>query len=332
MYGLFKAQCKDTGKRICSLNVYRDIFCKQYNLSFHKPKKDQCLVCSVYDEKKRQGTVTVSENDEKIYSEHQNLKEAARAEKRADKERAQTDRSFIAATFDLEAVLPTPNSKVGDLYYKRCPSTYNFSLYSLGDKKGICYMWDETNGGRGSCEIGTCILLYINSVAEKCPNVHEISYYSDTCGGQNRNQFVSSALFYALHKHISIQAINHKFFEKGHSEMESDSIHAAVERAKRNTNVYHPSQWDTVVSMARQKNPYIVIPLNHKDFYDLKGLRKTICRNMKTTTEGERVNWLKVKWVRVTKESPESIFLNYTFDTERFMELSVSVRGRGRQV
>ena len=51
---------------------------------------------------------------------------------------------------------------------------------------------------------------------------------------------------------------------------------------------------------------------------------------MKKTTDGERVNWLKVKWVHVTKESPESIFLNYTFDTDRF--ISVSVRGRGRQV
>jgi hypothetical protein len=91
--------------------------------------------------------------------------------------------------------------------------------------------------------------------------------------------------------------------------MESDSIHAAVERVKKTTSVYHPSQWDTLVSMARRANPYIVIPLNYKDFYDLKTLRKTVCRNVKTTTEGTRVNWLHVKWIQVTKAKPHSILL-----------------------
>ncbi|KAK3090584.1 hypothetical protein FSP39_012887 [Pinctada imbricata] len=330
MYELYKIKCKDSGKRVCSMNVYRYIFCNEYNFSFHKPKKDQCIVCSVYEEKRRQGNVT--EKNTELFSDHQDLKEKSRAEKRTDKERAQSDKSFIAATFDLEAVLPTPSCKVGDLYYKLCLSSYNLSFYSLGDKKGTCYIWDETNGGRGSCEVGTCLLLHINSVAEKSPHVNEKTYYSDTCGGQNRNQFVSSAMFYAMHHHDSIEAINHKFFEKGHSEMESDSIHAAVERAKRNTNVYHPSQWDTVVSMARQRNPYIVIPLYHKDFYNLKTLRKSICKNMKTTTDGGRVNWLKVKWIRVAKEAPESMFVNYTFDPENFIEMNVSARGRGRNV
>ena len=46
---------------------------------------------------------------------------------------------------------------------------------------------------------------------------------------------------------------NHKFFERGHSEMKADSIHSSIERAKRSTKVYHPSQWDTVVSMAEKE-------------------------------------------------------------------------------
>jgi len=81
----------------------------------------------------------------------------------------------------------------------------------------------------------------------------ELTYYSDTCGGQNRNQFVASAMMYALNQHDSIQVINHKFFERGHSEMEADSIHSAIERAKKNSQIYNPSQWDTVVAMARIK-------------------------------------------------------------------------------
>jgi hypothetical protein len=87
---------------------------------------------------------------------------------------------------------------VGDLFDKRCLSTYNLSFYSLGDGKCTCYFWDETNGGRGSSDIGSCVLMHINSIAEKSSTICEITYYSDTFGGQNRNQFVASVMLYAL--------------------------------------------------------------------------------------------------------------------------------------
>ncbi|CAC5378891.1 unnamed protein product [Mytilus coruscus] len=143
--------------------------------------------------------------------------------------------------------------------------------------------------------------MHINSVAEKNSHLKEITFYSDTCGGQNRNQYVASAMLYALNQHKSIEIINHKFFERGHSEMEADSIHSAVERAKKNTQIYHPSQWDTVVSMARKKNPYIVIPMNFRDFSDLKSLRKKMCNNMKKTVNNKTINWLLIKWIKVEK-------------------------------
>ncbi|XP_052075475.1 uncharacterized protein LOC127712922 [Mytilus californianus] len=332
MHQLYEKEYQRKGKKPCKINVYRDTFCNEFNLAFHKPKKDQCSTCTIYYEKKQRGEIT--KEDEEQFQEHQTKKEKSREEKRLDKERAKTDRSFAAVTFDLEAVLPTPCSMVGDLFYKRCLSTYNLSFYSLGDSKGTCYLWDETNGGRGSSDIGSCILMHINSIAEKNTAVEEITYFSDTCGGQNRNQFVASALLYALHFHSNLKAINHKFFERGHSEMEADSIHSSVKRAKKSTKVYHPSQWDTVVSMARKTNPYIVIPVNYRDFYDLKGLKTDFNINLKRTVSGETINWLKVKWIRVTKENPGSVFFNNGFDPENFMEAkfqSSSLRGRKKK-
>ena len=191
---------------------------------------------------------------------------------------------------------------------------------------------DETNGGRGSSEIGSCILMHINSVTEKKTRVQEIKYYSDACGGQNRNQCVASAMLYAMHHYENVKKINHKFFERGHSEMEADSIHSSVERAKKSTNVYHPSQWNTVVSIARKKNPYIVIPLSFRDFYDLKKVRHASCKNMKETATGAKINCLKVKWIKIMKDTPDSIFFNYSFDEENFMEVKVRAVGlRGRK-
>jgi hypothetical protein len=98
-----------------------------------------------------------------------------------------------------------------------------------------------------------------------------------------------------VNKVDNIDAINHKFLEKGHSEMESDSIHAAVKFAKRRTKIYVPSQWDTVIAMARKTNPYLVVPVKYTDFYNLKDFFVCYCKNMKKGPNGEKVNWLKVK-------------------------------------
>jgi hypothetical protein len=99
--------------------------------------------------------------------------------------------------------------------------------------------------------------------------------------------------------------------------MKADFIHSFIERAKRSTKVYHPSQWDTVVSMARTSNPYIVIPLN----YRLSRLQIDLNMNLKKVKSGETITWLKVKWKQVTKDCPASIFFNYNFDQGNFMVL-----------
>jgi hypothetical protein len=45
--------------------------------------------------------------------------------------------------------------------------------------------------------------------------------------------------------------------------MEYDSVHSTIETAKKKTSVYIPSQWSTLVSLARRSNPYIAIPLKY---------------------------------------------------------------------
>ncbi|CAG2220578.1 unnamed protein product [Mytilus edulis] len=128
MHQLYEKECQRKGKKTCKINVYRDTFCNEFNLAFHKPKKDQCSTCTIYYEKKQRGEIT--NEDEEQFQEHQTKKEKSREEKRLDKERAKTDRSFTAVTFDLEAVLPTPCSMVGDLFIKDvCQHTTCHSIH-----------------------------------------------------------------------------------------------------------------------------------------------------------------------------------------------------------
>lgn len=181
----------------------------------------------------------------------------------------------------------------------------------MRDGRATCYAWDEAK--RSACEIATCLSKQITSICTN-PHVEDITFYSDTCTGQNRNQYVAGSLFYSLTQHKNIQRINHTFFERGHSQMENDSVHSAIETDKKKTHVYVPSQWHTVITLARRRDPYVVIPIKHDGIDDFKTFTSKHCPNMKNVVTGERVNWLKVKWIQVRRNEETSIFLNYSFD------------------
>ena len=52
---------------------------------------------------------------------------------------------------------------------------------------------------------------------------------------------------------------------------------------------------------------------------------------MKVDDEGNRINWLKLKWTKVRKDAPNSVFLNYTFDAKLFKGVRVTLaNARGR--
>lgn len=49
----------------------------------------------------------------------------------------------------------------------------------------------------------------------------------------------------------SVYTIDQKFLESGHTHTECDSMHACIERAKKNVTIHIPDQWNTVFQMAR---------------------------------------------------------------------------------
>ena len=95
----------------------------------------------------------------------------------------------------------------------------------------------------------------------------------------------------------NIEIIDHKFLESGHTQMECDSMHSAIEFAKKKTEIYVPTQWATVIRMARRKNPYFVIPLQFEDIYDFKQVQKISLKYSKTDVYGTKTNWLNIRWL-----------------------------------
>lgn len=49
MYTLYKELCQEKNQEAANELTYRRIFSTEYNLSFFVPKKDQCVICTNYE-------------------------------------------------------------------------------------------------------------------------------------------------------------------------------------------------------------------------------------------------------------------------------------------
>ncbi|KAF0721887.1 Uncharacterized protein FWK35_00025934, partial [Aphis craccivora] len=193
---LYEIYSKKENSEAVNMNVFRKIF-KEFEppLAIFLPKKDQCAVCNEAEHK----------ND------------------------AEISETMIYASFDLQAVLTLPYAGDAQIYFSRKLSVMNFTVYD-SRKKGICYLWDETQGKKGSAEIGTY-----------------------TCGGQNRNQNVFAALLYAVNTVGNIKTIDLKFMESGHSYLRQ----IASTRQLKDTDdigIYMYRDLSTKIVTSRKKN------------------------------------------------------------------------------
>lgn len=209
-------------------------------------------------------------------------------------------------------------------------AVYNFTIHESATKNGYCYLWDETEGKWGANEISTALLDYIKSLPK---SITKISSFSDTCAGQNRNQFIATMMLYAMQS-SQLECIDLKYMESGHSYLEADSMHSTIEKAKRHCKVYTTREWELIIAGARKTpRPYVVKRLFHRDFLDLKQMSQTIIRNRTKNIKGEVVNWLQIKWLRFEKHRPYVIQYKISLSDQDFEEIKVQVNsGRRRSL
>lgn len=318
MHHLYEEYCQSRAEAVrpVSSSVYRKVFCTEYNLSFFKPKKDQCDLCAQYLQADDSRKIEIKA----AYDEHIKMKVQCQNAKTADKIEASTKPDLAIATFDLQSVLQIPCSQVSPLYYSRKLNMFNLTVYSLkSPNDAVCYCWTELDGKRGSSEVGTCILKWLSSLPE---SVNEAILYSDTCSGQNRNRYIAAALLFAVQT-MNIKVIHQKFLERGHTYMEVDSMHAAIEFAKKNVPVYSPHDWQNIFRSARRRRPYGVVSLQHSDFVDLKHM----CNSLLRESAANKISWMKIKCLKFEQEKPETIQFRYSHEGE-YESINVCLRNR----
>lgn len=165
---------------------------------------------------------------------------------------------------DLQAVKLAPYLQAGAFYYKTKLCVHNFTVYNMTTHDATCYWFteDQSNELKASTFV-SCLLDYL---LKKCiPTNIPIIIYSDGCTYQNRNNVMANALLNFSMQHSV--TIFQKFLEPGHTFMECDSVHAAIERKLKNREIHLPSEYLKVTQEARQKpRPYEAIDLQYTFF------------------------------------------------------------------
>lgn len=304
LYDLYKEKCKEENKETVSRYTFDNIL-SDMNIGLFRPKKDECDLCVGY----RTGNI-----NEQDYQKHVSMKQKARDEKAKDKKEAESGLCRVF-TMDLQAVKVAPFLQASAVYYKTKLAVHNFTMYELATHDVTCYWFDESEAELVASTFSTCVIDKLKEVA-KDSNV-PIFLYSDGCTYQNRNAVLSNALLrFAMDTGVTILQ---KFLEKGHTQMECDSVHSAIECRLKSREISLPSEYATVTREARKKPfPYKALYLDHSFFTNYSDKRLWIYDSIRP---GRKVNDPTVIDLRVIKYDPNGI-IYYKLDfTEDFQEL-----------
>nr|CAH7748465.1 unnamed protein product [Callosobruchus chinensis] len=279
--------------------AYAEIF-QCYNIKIKQPKKDICCTC---DKLQMQLKMARSEDEkaklkQDLAKHHQRADKGYRA-KHEDKNSSKSDLKMKTVCFDLQQCLPTPDLQSGEAFYKRW--TFNLTVHDCDDAQAFCYLWFESLAKRGGNVIGSCIIHYLTKNLDS--SVSHIIMYSDSCGGQNKNSYVSAALLTALEKCENLAIIDHKFLLPGHTRMEADTDHSLIERKKKKCNLKleHPHDWAQLIRLVGKKKPFVVHEMEHPEFFNFAGFYSKSLVNRKQNTIGGKLNWREVRWLRYIK-------------------------------
>lgn len=144
---------------------------------------------------------------------------------------------------------------------------FNESFVPLGNKKKtypLAIIWHEAIRGRSKDDIISAYYAFFVSNRDK----QTIVLWLDNCSSQNKNWTLISFFLYIVNSsEVSVQTIEVKYFEPGHTFMSSDAFHHQVELAlKHKKKVYDFEDFAGVVQDSNSGRVK-VIKMDLNNFY-----------------------------------------------------------------
>ena len=117
----------------------------------------------------------------------------------------------------------------------------------------------------------------------------------------------------------------------GHSFLPNDRDFSSIELAKkRHPTVYVPNEWYELVKGCHHKNPFVVSAMATENFVSVKSLTAHVV-NRKQNNNNAKVNWLKILWLRVSRDNLYQFFYQYSLnDWEAWKVVNLAPKARGR--
>lgn len=321
MYDLYAEKIKKEGETPVKVTFYRHIFNTKFNLSFKKPLTDTCNKCDFFENKIKHGENAKEVEESKIHKElHLRKADKTReAKTNAAKHAKDNPTTVKSICFDLQKTLPTPVLTCNRVYYARQLWTYNLDIHDLGENQGFMFMWHEAEASRGSHEIGSCLLKYVEQLP---PSVKHLIAFSDNCGGQNKNQYISRFWMSIVQK-TNIETVDHKFLIPGHSYMECDQDFGMIEKSKKKHQyVFVPDHWISAIAQANKK--FQVIRMSTKDFFSTESMNEYL--------KGSIDGISQFQWLRFTKAEPLIVYYKTSLNEDlEFQKYDMAKPKAGRR-
>lgn len=307
--------------------MVRRIFYTRFNLRCKSLKKDTCNICDSLNIKIKNCRCETEKECLLLEKErHLRIAEELRAEMNRDMQKAKDDDTFECLTYDLEKTLPLPRIPTNIVFYKRQLWLYNCGIHVASKDLGYCFVWVEGEAGRGAQEVGSCLFYYIKNLLD--PKIKNLTLWSDSCGGQNRNIKMVLMLKAILADNPNIESITLKYLQSGHTFLPNDTDFSKIETALKNyPRIYTPQDYMNVMKTCRKANPLRVIKMDSQNFWSTEKLEKNIT-NRKTTIDKNKINWLKIRKIMLKKNKLYSFFMATEPDGD-YVEVSIEKKTKG---
>lgn len=319
MYRLYKEKYNNP----VSQSSYKKVFYKDFNLRFKVPKKDTCKKCDHYGVKIKNAVGVDRQIIEDWHNNHLEQAELLQTQMKNDLELAKNDAEVETLTFDMQKTLPLPRLPTNIVYYKRQLNAYNFGVHVGSSGKGIFNVWMETEGSKGTQEVGSCLRKHIMSITQP---VKTLILWSDSCGGQNRSIKIVLMLIHILQNHSSLETISIRFLQSGHSFMQNDTEFGDFECAlKMHERVCTVEKYIEIMKNCRLNNQFCVNRILPGEFVSVKQLVERTT-NRKKDSNNKKVSWLDTHEIIIEKSEPAIIKMKKTVNGD-FQSVNIEKKG-----
>ena len=326
MYQWYTTWCAANGFVHENYRFYHNVFQTRFNLKFQKPKKDKCDACTEFT-----NTPADKRTSEYVDSHNHHLvcKDIVREIKKGVKVLSARDPLTSGCAFDLQKVMQCPHGNTSSFYYSRRLKNHNFTITDIETMTSECFIWNEEQANKGSCEIATCCQLFL--VKKRAAGISKCHLFADRCGGQNCNRMVVIALHVSFVE-LDFEILTLHFLVTGHSQNENDSAHSTIEMKAKNVNVYTTEMWEGVITCAFQKNDVAVRPIQYTDIINFKSKDAFPAYNLVlsdkikvASNDGtlEKIYWSRIMNIMFRKNQPDTMYFKYDVTQKEYLQVKL---------